>query len=268
MYAAFELKIDDDSQIMNQFKEIGKQILEENKKKLRINLKDYTNEDGSLDGTKLQSNWFPQIKADVFLSHSHKDKDMVFGVAGWLKSKFNLEVFIDSSVWGNCLDLLKDIDDNFCRNTKENSYIYERRNYSTSHVYMMLSTALTKMIDNTECIIFLNTPNSVTMEDMVKKQTISPWIYHEITMTKFIGRRSLESHRPYLIKKAFELANEQAQKLLSVRYDLELKHLEPLNQQDLTKWEKTKPETDYQLDTLYNMKNIDPGLFGSVLLEN
>jgi len=44
-------------------------------------------------------------------------------------------------------------------------YDYELRNYTTSHVHMMLSTALTEMIDNTECIMFYNTSLSVSLVD-------------------------------------------------------------------------------------------------------
>lgn len=49
------------------------------------------------------------------------------------------------------------------------TYDYNLRNYTTSHVHMMLATALTEMIDNTECIMFYNTPNSVLLADDLQK---------------------------------------------------------------------------------------------------
>ena len=55
-------------------------------------------------------------------------------------------------------------------------YDYNKRNYSTSHVHMMLSTALTMMMDEAECVIFLNTPNALSTKDIVHK-TESPWIF-------------------------------------------------------------------------------------------
>ncbi len=41
-------------------------------------------------------NWFPSIKSDIFLSHSHKDEDTALKIAGYLKNNHKLEVFVDS----------------------------------------------------------------------------------------------------------------------------------------------------------------------------
>lgn len=67
---------------------------------------------------------------------------------------FGLEAFIDSCSWGYCDDLLNKIDKKYCYDSKKKTYDYHLRNYTTSHVHMMLSTALAEMMDNTECIIF------------------------------------------------------------------------------------------------------------------
>lgn len=61
--------------------------------------------------------------------------------------------------------MLRQIDDKYCRNKTGDTYNYDRRNYSTSHVHMMLSTALTEMMNISECIMFFNTPNSVSVVD-------------------------------------------------------------------------------------------------------
>lgn len=55
----------------------------------------------------MQSYWFPKINADIFLSHSHKDEKLIIAFAGWLKDTFNLDVFIDSCIWGYSNDLQK-----------------------------------------------------------------------------------------------------------------------------------------------------------------
>lgn len=84
-----------------------------------------------------------------------------------LYDEFKLTAFVDSCVWGYCDDLLKQIDNEYCKKKDGKTYDYELRNYTTSHVHMMLSTALIEMIDNTECIMFYNTPSSVTLvEDL------------------------------------------------------------------------------------------------------
>ncbi|MCC5439660.1 hypothetical protein [Clostridium botulinum] len=46
------------------------------------------------------------------------------------------------------------IDNNYCFNKDTETYDYIKRNYSTSHVYIMLSTALSMMIDRAESIFF------------------------------------------------------------------------------------------------------------------
>ena len=66
----------------------------------------------------MQANWFPQIKADIFISHSHKDKGLALALAGWLEETFGLTAFIDSCVWGYANKLLKMIDDEYCYQKK------------------------------------------------------------------------------------------------------------------------------------------------------
>ena len=71
---------------------------------------------------------------------------------------------------GYCDDLLRQIDNEHCKKEDGKTYDYNLRNYTTSHVHMMLSTALTEMIDKTECIMFYNTPNSVSLADDLETQ--------------------------------------------------------------------------------------------------
>ncbi len=70
-------------------------------------LEDYVLNGTAINGTSLQNDWFPEIEADIFISHSHKDKDLALGLAGWLHSTFNLKCFIDSCVWGYVDNLLE-----------------------------------------------------------------------------------------------------------------------------------------------------------------
>lgn len=53
------------------------------------------------DGVAIQNDWFPEINADIFISHSHSDRDLANGIAGWINQKFGLRCFIDSNVWGH-----------------------------------------------------------------------------------------------------------------------------------------------------------------------
>ena len=71
---------------------------------------------------------------------------------------------------------------------------------------MMLSTALSNMMNKTECIIFLNTSNSINITDEINEiqkseYTFSPWIYYELSMMTLIKstppRRFILEHSAY-----------------------------------------------------------------------
>lgn len=73
---------------------------------------------------------------------------------------------------------------------------YDKRNYSTSHVHMMLSIALTSMIDACETVFLLNTPQSISLEEDIKKeQTSSPWIYHELSTANVMRVKPITDYR-------------------------------------------------------------------------
>jgi hypothetical protein len=158
MYRGFNLKIDN---VNSGFYDFGLQVYEDLKAPMRKTLKDFVSVNGVLDGSKLQEHWFPQINADAFISHSHKDERNAICIAGWLHHTFGITAFIDSCIWGFAGELLKMIDDAYCLNSGGKTYSYEDRNFSTAHVHMMLSTALQMMIDKTECLFFLNTPATI-----------------------------------------------------------------------------------------------------------
>lgn len=126
--------------------------------------------DGSLDAAKVEADWFPEIKAHVFLSHSHADEKVVINFAGYLYKEFGITSFIDSTVWGYADKLLKQIDEKYSVMEKDklgkNTYSYEKRNRTTTQVHLLLQGALAKMINQCECLIFVNTPNSMKISDV------------------------------------------------------------------------------------------------------
>jgi len=175
MYTAFSLKID--SFLNYSLLDSGNKIYNSNEYVIKNEIEKYIKPDGTIDATKMQFDWFPGIKADIFISHSSKDKQLAIKLAGWLKDNFNLECFIDSCVWGYCDKLLNSIDKRYCYNHQRDTYNYTKRNYSTSHIHNMLAIALNTMIDKSECVFFLNTDNSIKKnEDTLFKVTESPWI--------------------------------------------------------------------------------------------
>jgi hypothetical protein len=258
MFVGFNIK-GLDADFLSGYIEAGESIFNQQKKYIKKELDSFILYDGSIDGGELQQDWFPEVEADVFLSHSHGDEKLIMAFAGMLQEELGLTTFIDSCVWGYAGDLLKKIDDKYCKNEKGDTYDYGKRNFSTSHVHMMLSNALTKMMDKTECLIFVNTPNSITTSDVVKNKTKSPWIYNEIH-TSYLLRKNTPVRHKHLEKSMYhgKLKFEK----LEIVYDVKLDHLNPLTTQDLADWRNrrggirgTISET-HALDILYDMKGL------------
>ena len=219
-------------------------------------LKEFIYDNGHIDGDSMKSNWFQMENVDIFISHSHQDITKVKAFAGWLYDEFKLAAFIDSCVWGYCNDLLQQIDDEYCKKKDGKTYDYNLRNYTTSHVHMMLDTALTEMIDNTECIMFYNTPNSVLLADDLqkiknekKKVTLSPWIYHELAMTSLVRickpSRTIQLLENALVHKAFSEYND-----INIEHNISdyLDKMITLKSEELELWDRSYAILTHRLD--------------------
>lgn len=241
------------------YKEIGLNLFKKHRNIIKLDLEEFENMEGQLSGNQIIREWFPNIKADIFLSHSHQDEDFVIGFAGWLYENFGLTSFIDSTVWGYTNDLLKIIDDNYSLYPNSSTYDYNKRNYSTSHVHMMLSTSLMNMIDRCECIIFVNTPQSFTPSTDIKNQgtTLSPWIFSEILMSKMLRIR--KPSRPGIPMESARVSTESRKDIsesLQVGYDTTMDHLTPLSISQLLEWKKEiKYKGEENLNALYRIAN-------------
>lgn len=211
-------------------------------------LEPYTNPDGVLNGEEIQKSWFPEVQADVFLSHSRADVDTAKTLAGWIYDNFGLITFIDSCVWNHADTLINAIDRKFC--IKPNGYYdYDQRNRSTSHIHMMLSGALGRMLDQSECLFLLNTHNSITPSE-VKSETFSPWIYYELLLSQIIQKRDKSYYRKRILKN-FAKADSRVTESLQMAHPVNLSHLTILDFDMLQQWKDNKKLHEHPLDTLY-----------------
>lgn len=145
-----------------------------------------------LSGEQIIEDNFPNIKnAHVFISHSHLDKKYALFLRYYLKKYLKLNCFIDSLVWYNAFDLLKNVDDYFSKKG-EHLYDYDKRNQTTSNIFIMLANALSYMIDKCPIVIFISSENSqVSYQDsmVLQDKTYSPWLFHEISMVHLLPRK-------------------------------------------------------------------------------
>lgn len=246
--------------IFNKHCDTGRRIYEQFQQQSRDCLKTFLLDNGHIDGTSLKNHWFSILDADVFISHSHQDIEKVKAFAGWLKDVFGLTAFIDSCVWGYCDDLLKLIDDKYCKHSDGKTYDYQQRNYSTSHVHTMLSSALLEMIDKTECLIFYNTPHSIWLETELKnvkdnKKTLSPWIYNELFTANILQQRK-PSRLPRL-HESFEHHDSRFNDSTTpqIEYDVSasINNMIKLNDNLLNDWSSKYNNKEHPLDTLYKL---------------
>lgn len=256
MYKGFNLQINENFFSSINYHKSSTQY-SKNENKIKEALDKYLDIDEDLDGNKIIEDWFPDLKYDIFISHSHNDLELAKIFSEWLYTNFKLTSFIDSCVWKYSDDLLQKIDYDYCYNKESDTYSYQKRNFSTSHVHIMLSTALMNMIYNTECIIFLNTPNSIDrVGDIIKNSTKSPWIYHELKSTKLLEVGKISDYRPDIKIDLKPIKESYSEKKLSIKYKTELNHLIDLESSDLIKWNKAYqmyPRALHALDVLYNL---------------
>lgn len=234
----------------------SKQVVSEFKQQIDSELEKYLGVDGSLSASKMESDWFPMTNADIFLSHSHKDEALAIDLAAWLYQEFRLKTFIDSTIWGNSSELLRKIDDKYCKLSDGETYSYSMRNQSTTYVHLILATALTKMMDKTECLFFLNTPSSLSISSVDNKEkTNSAWIYHELSSSK-----TLRINPPTRIGRIVESvtfdSTEKRADYVPITFEVPLDHLTPLGVQEMKEWVSQKSyggSAVNKLDILYKL---------------
>lgn len=198
-------------------------------------------------GDEIQEKWFPEVKADVFISHAHSDDCKVIKFAHWLKSEFGLNSFIDSKVWGYADNLI----DKLCHSLSAD------RQFITSHVYGMLSAALHNMIDKTESFIFLKSDNSIFNSGNRKYDTtLSPWLYLELEWVRTI-RKNLSSK---FLRHSFNLSEAlEGNRTPMISHKVDTNRLLPLTIEDLNDWHLAYQNNNYKLsslEVLYDLKNI------------
>ena len=206
---------------------------------------------GIIDGQLLKEYVFPtgaDGDYDVFISYSHDDEKEAQKLAYYLSIYCKLKVFLDCYVW-DCADaLLKAIDDDYCQTTDKKHYQYTSRNYSTSHVHALLAMAILDIINKTECCIFLDSDHSINLHNLEQPkqaQTLSPWIFEELSFMRYLPQRSTRKTK-YFSKGAYESLNES--QCMKMANPVDFSDFEEMTKMDL--W-KLYEDGNENLDKLY-----------------
>lgn len=248
-----------DSNTAEYFITEGQSVFDDNARKISSSLEEYIKANGHLDADKLSGDWFPVIDTDVFISHSHNDRENALLLAGFLKKQFGLKAFIDSTVWGNIMDLQQEVDEPLYDYTTH-TYDYDKRNQTTAYVHLLLSTALTKMLDNSEAIFFLSSPHSVqSIENTV---TSSVWIYHEIVTCGMLRRKyPIRSHLSQRCFASEGIIEGRLADGYTMDFKINLSDFKTINRDKVYEWKAKRIKMSsniHSLDILYHLFDEAP----------
>ena len=168
-------------------------------------------ERGIINGEKLRDFVFPTCEFDVFISHSHNDLEIASLFAAWLEEKYRYRVFLDSFVWGSADELLREIDNQYCKQ-QNGLYSYHKRNYSTAHIHTMLSMSIMEIIKQSRAGVFIDSPHSLNLHNLKddnRAKTLSPWIYQEIMFMRLFADKKTSKTSTRMF--SFENLNENLQ---------------------------------------------------------
>ena len=262
MFKAFQLDFSTfDLKTLQVYFDEGEKLYKRNKTAIKKSLSRYLDPDGLLDAKRIEEDWFPpsDFSFDLFLSHSHKDEEIMIALAGYLKKKLGLNSFIDSQLWGFCGDLQLKVDKSCCRHDDvNNTWNYNDRNISTSYVHNMLTVALTKMMDSTECFFFAQTPSSTIKSQAT--QTLSPWIYSELSISKMLRPVSKREETVMLLESDGRLKTFSLE--AQMKFTPPMDHLIKLSWYDILDWvgivkrNRENGLTPHPLDVIYQLKEI------------
>lgn len=202
----------------------------------------------SLKADKIYNLFYPEKDIPIFISHSSANKDVAQKLALWIKDNLGLYSFIDSDLWGNINVIQNILDEKYCLNSR-GMYEYDKRNNCTAHVHMILSYALTRMIDKADFFIFIKSNNSVSIEDSVER-TSSSWIFHELVTASLIKKKC---HFKILDSSKKKYLVEACVGTIPISYPIPLDGFNRLNSQKLTSIAQIY--SDLRLSSQDNKKN-------------
>ncbi|GAA9075410.1 toll/interleukin-1 receptor domain-containing protein [Helicobacter pylori] len=160
----------------------------------------HPNDDIILNHNKIKEAFFspfkPQLKnAQVFLSHSHADKNKALKVKNYLESETNHRVFIDSLFW--------DYKDNVLNKLAK----YDNTSKIKDAFTLILRESLQDMIEKCPYFVFLQSNNSVSDQGL-SRITYSAWIYEELKIANgLIADTTLQESHIKAMRVSYDVTN-------------------------------------------------------------
>ncbi|GAA8997385.1 toll/interleukin-1 receptor domain-containing protein [Helicobacter pylori] len=156
----------------------------------------HPNDDIILNHNEIKEAFFslfkPQLKdAQVFLSHSHADRNKALEVKNYLEEDLDAEcVFIDSLFW--------DYKDNIVKEMSK----YDNTSKIEDAFTLILRESLQNMIEKCPYFVFLQSNNSVSDQGL-SRITYSAWIYEELKIA-----HSIRESRPTPMMESWQVFHD------------------------------------------------------------
>ncbi len=162
----------------------------------------HPNDDIILNHNKIKEAFFspfkPQLKnAQVFLSHSHADKNKALKVKNYLEEDLDAEcIFIDSLFWDYKNNVLKEMKKHHIDVSKiEDAFT------------LILRESLQDMIEKCPYFVFLQSSNSVSNQGL-SCTTYSAWVYEELKIANdLIADSALQESRIKAMRVSHNITN-------------------------------------------------------------
>lgn len=126
----------------------------------------------------------------MFLSHSHADKNKALEVKNYLESETNHKVFVDSLFWDYKDDVLSKLAK------------YDDISRIKDAFTIILRESLQDMIEKCPYFVFLQSKNSVSLNQDLLGITYSAWIYEELKIA-----HSIRESRPTPMMENFQVSH-------------------------------------------------------------
>ncbi|WQW10610.1 toll/interleukin-1 receptor domain-containing protein [Helicobacter pylori] len=138
----------------------------------------------------------PQLKnAQVFLSHSHADRNKALEVKNYLENQTKRKVFIDSLFW----DYKDDVLNKLAR--------YDDISKIEDAFTLILRESLQDMIEKCPYFVFLQSKNSVSNQGL-SRITYSAWIYEELKIANtFIADTTIKESHIKAMRISYDITN-------------------------------------------------------------
>ncbi len=166
----------------------------------------YSNDNIVLKRNEIKEAFFspfkPQLKTvQVFLSHSHADRNKALEVKDYLENQTKRKVFIDSLFWDYKDDVLNKLAK------------YDDISKIEDAFTLILRESLQDMIEKCPYFVFLQSKNSVSNQGLSRNQdllkiTYSAWIYEELKIANtFITDTTLKESHIKAMRVSYDVTN-------------------------------------------------------------